>query len=282
MLVVSAFYLQLEGGFFFFGAFLAFACCAALAQRYAWLLRMKRADGAFTMHQDGENDVRGAYCAVSVATLCNIATAELFDKTADWVSQCQTYEGGISAEPGDEAHGGYAFCGLATLAMLNDTSKIDVQRLLHWTAHRQMSLEGGFQGRSNKLVDGCYSFWVGGVFPLLNGILASEAEAQAAGAGGDGNDAGSLIYSQSGLQDYILYCCQLENGGLRDKPGKGRDYYHTCYCLSGLASSQHNDDGSTPASEDEADVLQQIHPHHNVSLRKVVVASAYFKEQPPV
>ena len=23
------------------------------------------------------------------------------------------------------------------------------------------------QGRTNKLVDGCYSFWQGGVFPLL-------------------------------------------------------------------------------------------------------------------
>jgi protein farnesyltransferase subunit beta len=30
-----------------------------------------------------------------------------------------------------------------------------------------MRLEGGFQGRPNKLVDGCYSFWVGGLFPLL-------------------------------------------------------------------------------------------------------------------
>jgi protein farnesyltransferase subunit beta len=28
-------------------------------------------------------------------------------------------------------------------------------------------------------------------------------------------------------------------GGLRDKPGKGADYYHTCYCLSGLSSAQH-------------------------------------------
>lgn len=28
-------------------------------------------------------------------------------------------------------------------------------------------------------------------------------------------------------------------GGLRDKPGKRRDYYHTCYCLSGLSIAQH-------------------------------------------
>lgn len=28
-------------------------------------------------------------------------------------------------------------------------------------------------------------------------------------------------------------------GGLRDKPGKRHDFYHTCYCLSGLSSAQH-------------------------------------------
>lgn len=35
-----------------------------------------------------------------------------------------------------------------------------------------MKLEGGFQGRTNKLVDGCYSFWQGGAFPLLYSLLA--------------------------------------------------------------------------------------------------------------
>ena len=30
---------------------------------------------------------------------------------------------------------------------------------------------GGFQGRTNKLVDGCYSFWVGGIFPILQQLL---------------------------------------------------------------------------------------------------------------
>ena len=33
--------------------------------------------------------------------------------------------------------------------------------------HLQGAMEGGFMGRTNKLVDGCYSFWQGGLFPLL-------------------------------------------------------------------------------------------------------------------
>ena len=28
-------------------------------------------------------------------------------------------------------------------------------------------MEGGFNGRTNKLVDGCYSFWQGGIFQVL-------------------------------------------------------------------------------------------------------------------
>ena len=31
-------------------------------------------------------------------------------------------------------------------------------------------MEGGFRGRTNKLVDGCYSFWQGGLFPLLHSL----------------------------------------------------------------------------------------------------------------
>lgn len=38
---------------------------------------------------------------------------------------------------------------------------------------------------------------------------------------------------------YVCRCCQQARGGLKDKPGKSADYYHTCYCLSGLAAAQY-------------------------------------------
>lgn len=46
---------------------------------------------------------------------------------------------------------------------------IDYKRLLRWLVQMQGSeIElGGFRGRTNKLVDGCYSWWVGGCFALL-------------------------------------------------------------------------------------------------------------------
>ena len=46
--------------------------------------------------------------------------------------------------------------------------------------------------------------------------------------------------SQQNLQMYVLLGCQDVDyakamGGLRDKPGKKADFYHTCYSLSGLS-----------------------------------------------
>ena len=39
-----------------------------------------------------------------------------------------------------------------------------------------MSYEGGFQGRTNKLVDGCYSFWQGGAFPVIHMAMFKEGK----------------------------------------------------------------------------------------------------------
>ena len=35
-----------------------------------------------------------------------------------------------------------------------------------------------------------------------------------------------------------MFYHQDHRGGLLDKPGKSRDFYHTCYTLSGLALAQ--------------------------------------------
>lgn len=139
-------------------------------QKFLWTVR--DVDGSFAIHRGGERDIRGAYCAVSVAKLTNTYTDALFDKTAEWVVSCQTYEGGFAGCPGMEAHGGYSFCGIASLALLNRTALCDTDSLLRWCVNRQMRLEGGFQGRTNKLVDGCYSFWQGAAFPVISAILA--------------------------------------------------------------------------------------------------------------
>ena len=136
-----------------------------------------------------------------------------------------------------------------------------------------MRLEGGFQGRTNKLVDGCYSFWVGGVFPLMHMALLKQ--------GDQCIDDEHFLFHQESLQEYLLLCCQSVNGGLIDKPGKARDFYHTCYCLSGLSASQHCFDGSTTdITKDPESILNRCHPLFNILVCKAEEALSHFKSQP--
>lgn len=136
-----------------------------------FLWSMRSTDGAFAMHKGGEVDVRGTYCALNIAKLTNVFNDALFDKTAEWIVSCQTYEGGFGGSQGMEAHGGYAFCAISGLTLLGRPHLCDIDALLRWCVNRQMKFEGGFQGRTNKLVDGCYSFWQGGIFPIIHTIL---------------------------------------------------------------------------------------------------------------
>ncbi|KAK4052501.1 CAAX farnesyltransferase (FTase) subunit beta [Microbotryomycetes sp. JL201] len=226
---------------------------------YKFLMSLKQPDGSFIMHKGGEVDVRGCYCALVIASLLNMLTPELAHNTSQFIASCQTYEGGLAssaatvdsattnAPPLGEAHGGYAFCALASYAMLRPLDdpnspanaaprtdktrkRLDLDNLLRWSCSMQaMPIEGGgFRGRTNKLVDGCYSLWCGGLFGLLGGLIAER-----------GLDFQTDLYDRSALQEYVLYAAQAPRGGLRDKPGKHPDGYHTCYNLSGLTAAQH-------------------------------------------
>ena len=277
---------------------------------YAFLLSMKDPSGGFRMHDDGEVDVRGTYTALAVAALFNVLTPELAEGAAAYALRCQTYEGGFGGEPGVEAHGGYVFCALAALVILNATDAVDLDALERWLARRQTRVEGGFQGRTNKLVDGCYSFWQGGTLALVAHVRKGHTRSDEAPPGlvwrpggrapppappppADDLDLdldldldgcrGPTLGDERALQRYILLCAQVyPEGGLRDKPGKNRDYYHTCYCLSGLAASQrlYGDDASTVVYGDPGNLLHETHPVFNVRVDKVARAAAFFAGLP--
>ncbi|EJC99512.1 terpenoid cyclases/Protein prenyltransferase [Fomitiporia mediterranea MF3/22] len=264
---------------------------------YAFFMSLKQPDGSFLVSRDSEVDVRGIYCLLCVATLLNMLTPELVEGTASFIASLQTYEGGFSnashpyffAEPASletlldyprpplgEAHGGYTFCALASWVLLRPLMNKDVERkrainlrkLTRWLSLMQgTEVElGGFKGRTNKLVDACYSWWVGGCFALLRslgvGVHPPIPQQQHQGDEEDGDDEqwadveGSQaavnlsflcnrlypsddIFNRPGLQEYILYAAQHPIGGLRDKPPKPADAYHTLYSLAGLSTAQH-------------------------------------------
>uniref|UniRef100_A0A673CLR2 Protein farnesyltransferase subunit beta n=1 Tax=Sphaeramia orbicularis TaxID=375764 RepID=A0A673CLR2_9TELE len=240
-----------------------------------FLWSVKQPDGSFVMHVGGEVDVRSAYCAASVASLTNILTPKLFEDTTNWILSCQNWEGGLSGVPGLEAHGGYTFCGTAALVILGKEHMLDLKALLRWVVSRQMRFEGGFQGRCNKLVDGCYSFWQAGLLPLLHRALFKEGESELSRQ--------RWMFEQQALQEYILLCCQNPTGGLLDKPGKSRDFYHTCYCLSGLSIAQHF--GNMDLHHElilgkDDNRLAPTHPVYNICPERVAQALQHFHRLP--
>ncbi|XP_027154606.1 protein farnesyltransferase subunit beta [Coffea eugenioides] len=296
----------------------------------AFLLQMKDASGGFRMHDGGEVDVRACYTAISVASVLNILDDELTQNVGDYILSCQTYEGGIAGEPGSEAHGGYTFCGLAAMILINEVHRLDLPCLIDWVVFRQ-GVEGGFQGRTNKLVDGCYSFWQGGVAVIvqklhsviceqlgLSKVLDSECDSESyhdyetsdisdveectvetsCPLGGtchrrkedigvdfiSNKRAIAPIFSSMHLQQYLLLCSQ-EGAGFRDKPGKPRDHYHTCYCLSGLSVCQYcssADADSPPLARDilgpYSNLLEQLHPLYNLVLDRYYEAHDFFSK----
>ena len=137
---------------------------------YNFLMGMRNPaiKGSFLMHDKGECDMRGAYIAMIVADLLNIMTDELKDGVGDYIASLQSYEGGLGASTHEEAHGGYTFCGFAGLCCLGEAHKVDLNKLLAWSTARQLPAEGGFNGRTNKVVDACYTFWIGALFLLIN------------------------------------------------------------------------------------------------------------------
>ena len=199
--------------------------------------------------------------------------------------------------------------------MLTTIRHLDVRRLVAWLSSRQYAPEGGFSGRTNKLVDGCYSHWVGACFPLIEAALNGSSDA---------TSVSESLFHREGLIRYIL-CCgqdQTKRGGLRDKPGKYvtffstrfhskfplsntnsparmSDAYHSCYVLSGLSSAQHQwrladpeqdmlPNGTTPAWAvysypedtqifDQGDKISTSHPVYAIPQQKQEAIAAYFR-----
>ncbi|GJJ14304.1 hypothetical protein Clacol_008568 [Clathrus columnatus] len=239
---------------------------------YNFFLSLKQPDGSFHVMRDGEVDIRGTYCLLAVSTMLNILTPTLVEGVPDFVRSCQTYEGGFSCasyarfmegqllsfpRPSlGEAHGGYTSCALASWVFLKpfwegtSTPSIDVKRTIRWLTKQQGggANMGGFRGRTNKLVDGCYSWWVGGCFALLPALgiqidsvprHIDNADDAAHDNDSEWDDVEEELFNSQALQDYIIYLAQAPSGGLRDKPQKSPDAYHTLYNLAGLSIAQH-------------------------------------------
>ena len=217
-------------------------------------------------------DKNGIYITASVLNLINYDNLDEDDLTKGVVNNiknCQTFEGGLGPEPFCEAHGGYSYCGIATLVLLNKLNEIDMNSFLRWLVNRQMTKEGGFNGRTNKLVDSCYSFWQGSIFNMIymgDNKFTYDME---------------LLYDQLSLQAYIIFACQnTKFGGLADKPQKFPDLFHTNYASAGLSLSQECliENCKVALNSDLENVFEKINPIYCVPQDRLDKALKFFKD----
>ncbi|KAJ0657773.1 putative protein geranylgeranyltransferase type I [Helianthus annuus] len=139
---------------------------------------LQQSDGSFMpIHTGAETDLRFVYCAAVISSLLDNWSGVDKEKAKNYILSCQSYDGGFGLIPGQESHGGATYCAVASLRLMGfieddlvskctSSCIIDVPLLLEWCLQRQ-AVDGGFQGRPNKISDTCYAFWVGGVLKIL-------------------------------------------------------------------------------------------------------------------
>ncbi|KAF8315601.1 terpenoid cyclases/Protein prenyltransferase [Clavulina sp. PMI_390] len=190
-----------------------------------FLRKVQQPDGSFPTHpSSGEDDLRATYCAFVICYLLDAWDAIDVRRALAFIESCRAYEGGFGQTPRLESHGGPTFCAAACLSLVPEHLKSTVDsrnkndskqqmkhvRLVRWLAQRQV---GGFQGRTNKDPDACYSFWCGGALNILGAGALVNAEANAA----------------------FLERCQFRFGGIAKAPEETPDPFHTYMALATLS-----------------------------------------------
>ncbi|XP_013183879.2 geranylgeranyl transferase type-1 subunit beta isoform X2 [Amyelois transitella] len=172
-------------------------------------------EGNFSATLSGcESDMRFVYCAACISYILNDWSGFNIEKATDYILKSMSYDYGIAQCPELESHGGTTFCALATLALTDQLDKLtheQTEGLKRWLLFRQID---GFQGRPNKPVDTCYSFWVGASLKILDALQMT-------------NYANNRRYVYE-TQDQVV-------GGFSKWPDTCTDPMHTYLGLAGLS-----------------------------------------------
>ncbi|XP_036328828.1 geranylgeranyl transferase type-1 subunit beta-like [Rhagoletis pomonella] len=195
---------------------------------------VQRPDGSFSACIDGsENDMRFVFCAAAICHMLDYWGDVDKEKMFQFITSCIRYDNGFSQYLEGEAHGGTTFCALAALNLSGQLHRLDettIENIKRWLIFRQVN---GFQGRPNKTVDTCYSFWIGAALRILGAFeLIDYAENRA----------------------YIMETQDSIVGGFSKWPQFTTDPFHTYFGLCGLSFM--NEPG-----------LLEVMPSLNISMR---------------
>lgn len=175
----------------------------------------QREDGSFSATVEGsEQDMRFVYCAACICTMLDDWGTVDKRRMKAYILSSVRYDYGISQHQEMESHGGTTFCALAALQMsgqLMELPTVTVERIKRWLVMRQSD---GFQGRPNKLVDTCYSFWIGASLKILGVFDLTDATEN---------------------RKYIMSTQEKLTGGFSKWPGSLADPFHAYFGLCGLS-----------------------------------------------
>ena len=191
-----------------------------------YIASLQQPNGTFAGDGWGETDTRFLYGALNALSLLNLLPSQQPDQphlinvsaATDYLKACQNFDGGFGVAPGAESHSGQIFTCLAALSI---TGELDdylgeeaKDRLGAWLSERQLDDSGGFNGRPMKLVDVCYSWWVGSSLAMIGRLHWIDKKK---------------------LTSFILKCQDPEQGGIADRPGDMVDVFHTVFGVAGLS-----------------------------------------------
>lgn len=224
---------------------------------YRYLKSMKNENGSFYASLGAESDLRSTYACIIVAKILNLLTPELTKNTVEFTKKCFNFDGGFGPYPGRESHAGFIYCGIGILDVLGALDEIDCYKTIRYIAQRQDSFAGGFNGRTNKLVDSCYTWWIGSSARILCDHLNIPE-----------------FWDVDAMSSYILLCAQIHSGGFRDSPPANSDLFHTGYSLAGLCLI---------GSGKEVGVeLPKLDPHIPVPVECMERAIAFYLSKGPI
>ena len=128
--------------------------------------------------------------------------------------------------------------------MLGEIDLLDRDQLGIWLSQRQ-TIQGGFNGRPDKLADVCYSWWI-----LSSCYMIDRQD----------------LINLDALRKYILNCQDLEEdgtgGGIADRPGNETDVFHTFFGLTALSlMGQYELDLIDHTYAIPVETMQTVFPH---------------------
>ncbi|PWN46541.1 terpenoid cyclases/Protein prenyltransferase [Violaceomyces palustris] len=234
---------------------------------------LQQPDGSFASAKgQQEYDARFVYCAFAICYMLDDWSPIDVDAALEFLSRSKSYDGAFGQAPTQESQGGSTYCALSALSLSGRLSHLTLEErhaASKWLLSRQIP-GSGFNGRIDKPVDTCYSFWCG----ASAWVLSSHANLDHL------SDMVHLLSNQSPI------------GGISKALGEPPDVMHSYLSMAALSIHAHSipperdpsgtkpiDRGCTPVAEEEGSrqreermrqklkgYLREIQPDLNLTL----------------